>query len=182
MSLAFRILASIAILIQLIIVWTIPNSSSIPGRTISNWVSPYINQLGINSTYRFYAPDPPPTMFIEYEIVKRVSDLEDIEEKEDESDVRTFPEELLGSILQERFNRRVASARWMSSFPGQMEKYFVQWICRRNPEADAVFVRQVIRDVPSVEKSKVEKGNFEELTIQDKTTGQQFACIRGDHP
>jgi hypothetical protein len=145
-----------------------PNVDSIPGRMLTKYFSEYINQFGLNSSWMFYAPDPPPSLYVEYEVIREGNVSED--------QVFRWPDAQVGEILQERYNRRIASARMITSVPSMMKQIFIPWLCRKHQNAESIYVRQLMKFIPSIENARTKVGDFEGMSQEAQAIGRRYDC------
>jgi hypothetical protein len=163
---------SLLVAYHLAAVVILPNSSSLAGRQLSRFFIPYANLLGFNTTWQFFSPGPAPTFFLEYEI--ETADSYDLPPEEP----RQYPDPRNGYSWSEAYNRRFYGMRFFALDPIRLERFFVPFLCRLHPEAEAVTVQGVFEKIPAIEKAG-EWADFKEMSERFSFPRQRFGCPEG---
>ncbi len=174
--LLYRCLLSGFIVFHLITILILPNSDSILSRQISPWLAPYANTFGLNTSWRFFSPEPSPAVYFIYDAI-------------DEQKIKNFWHErefVTGSwppltpkgMWTENIKRLVYHSRFTTSSQERTEVFFGSLLCRFYPEAGTISVRTIIKEIPSLEKAKFENLTAKE-SVKDQTINQtEFTCAK----
>lgn len=162
-----RIVLSIALLFQLLVVGLSPNLDSYFGQIIAPWIEPYASSLEMAANWNFFAPDPgPPPLFIEWEAF-------DTEGKVVASGA--YPEKRDPFFLRERQTRRIGFARFLYFASDRLIPLWGDYACRTNPGAHGVRIWRVMQSVPNL--FDVQKGARridDDLGIERSSAGTHF--------
>ena len=133
---------SVFLVFHLLCVIIAPNKETYLGYRVAWLIEPYINSLGLSSSWSFFAPDPgPPPVFVEWELLDKASHP---------LERGRWPEATDPFILRERQNRRIATARFMVFSDERTEQVMLPYLCRTHPQADAVRLWRVSLTIPSL--------------------------------
>jgi hypothetical protein len=164
-----RFALSIFLLYHLAVITVMPNPSSLLGRRFSRYLTDYANTLGINTTWQFFSPGPAPVFYLEY----------DVETSDVEAEAKSFqlPEKRRASYYDELYNRTLYSMRFFVLAPIEtFERYFVRFLCKQHPEAEALSIRTVGEPVKNIERAGGDE-SFDELTEKMPIRQRQrFTC------
>ncbi|HEY8280102.1 MAG TPA: hypothetical protein VIH99_10790 [Bdellovibrionota bacterium] len=146
-SVRTRILLSAFLAFHLLGILVAPNPNSFLASKLLPIYRPYLNVLGLASTWSFFAPEPfYHPMYIDYVVNFRhkmpVSSR--------------FPDEQNPYFLRDRYNRRLSLTRIMLSSDGNMKNMFVHYLCGQFPEMESANLWRVVATEPSLEQ--VQKG------------------------
>jgi len=141
-----RRLVSAFLLFHLLGVLTAPNKISFLSHSLSPVYQPYLDLLGISSTWSFFAPEPfYAPVHIDYAIERRgampVSGR--------------FPEAENPYFFRDRFNRRISLTRYLIHSDGNLKGMFVHYLCAQYPNLDSVKISSVMATVNSLEQVKL---------------------------
>lgn len=142
-----KILLSVWIVYNIIVMLLMPNIGSYFGREVSRFISPYAAIMGLNAGWNFFSPDPAHTMYLEYTV--------QFPDKEDESvdpELHFFPIEKNRPILNPLRKRELYATRYMALDPKKMRVLFGPWLCRQHPGALTVDLALVVETVPPLDK------------------------------
>lgn len=143
-TLTFKVILSVWIVYNIIVLMLMPNIGSYIGRLTSGAVAPYANIVGLNAGWNFFSPDPAHTMYLRYTLHFEDANGEQILDSVE----GYFPPEKNKRILNEVKKRAQYAMRFMIVDPKRIKVFFGPWICRQNPTASAVTVEAVIETVP----------------------------------
>lgn len=158
---------SIFLVFHLTCVMFVPNSTSYTGQKLEKYILPYMYHLGLSGAWSFFAPEPfSPPMYLDY--VVTIKDREPITGR--------FPEEKDDFFFRARQNRRVSIARFMMQDTANVEFMFVNYLCKKYPNAVSArvwSVRGLQPDFDSVRNS----GKKISKTVDEVTEfSGDFAC------
>ena len=149
-----------------------PNSDSVIGRRVANFASGYASTLGMNTSWRFFSPGPSPTFYLEYSTLKR-TDSGDYEE----SELRQYPPNKSEYSFNNSYSLRLYGMRFLSLDEERMNKYFMPFLCRENPDADEIHVQYVFEKIPDIDSRSV--GNsFSDWRERFELEPKHFSCHR----
>jgi hypothetical protein len=100
---------------------------------------PYWQIFGLGSTWSFYAPDPAPPIFYEWE-------WEDAAGKRHTGSYPQFPSPYWNG---DRQALRITAMGYIFTNQGMAERTFIPYVCRTQPEARGVSLWRVAYPVPS---------------------------------
>ena len=192
----FHGLLSVYVVYHVLAVLILPNPHSIVGNRLAGFFTPYANTLGLNTTWKFFAPNPTPNIFYEYEVIswdwfygggdfEGEGEFEDEGGFEDEVELdfefgkshRWPPDPALERrFLADNYNRLVYHSRFVNVSEERMGRFFIPWLCRKHPYAVGISVITVTELVPSIDRSRLDRGNFEDLTRVLRSPALRFDC------
>jgi hypothetical protein len=128
--------------LHLVVMLFTPNKGSYVGRLLSPWMSPYTRLFEIDAQWNFFAPDPgPPPVYLEWELLGEggeVLESESLPPKEDPY------------FLRERFNRRLAFARFSLNAVDRWESIVLPRLCKKSPKVRAVRLWHAVGYIPGL--------------------------------
>jgi hypothetical protein len=139
-----QVLISAGIVFHLTVILLYPNGSSDLRRDLFPLILPYANTFGLNSAWQFFAPDPESATYIEYEI-----DWKALPPNLTGEEVYKWPPDKRG-LVDVFYTRRNTSRAFLSFDEKFVTGIFINWICRKNPEAAGVSARKALIRVPSL--------------------------------
>ena len=146
-----KILLSVAIIYHVAVTFIMPNSSSYLGRASSNYLLPYANLLGLNTTWNFFSPDPANTIFFEYSV--RFEDQLGNELREAIHGV--LPEEKESIVTDSSRRRFLYAVRYLMLDPHRLELLFAPWLCRAHVGASRVSIKQVTQQIVNLDMAVI---------------------------
>ncbi len=174
-----KVALSLFVIYHLLAVLILPNPHSIVGRRMAPYLTPYANFFQLNTTWRFFAPDPTPNVFYEYEVIRRDWLDNEWDESEDWEDfakpIRWPPDDYKG-FFTENYNRLVYHSRFVTLTEQRTGQFLVPFLCRRHPEAGGISVQSVTEKVPSIDRAHLDRGSFEDLTRSFHSQALRFDC------
>src|SRR5438128_2313306 len=118
-----KVLLSLFLIYHVFVIAIYPNGTSYI-RYAYGWIfNSYVNALGLNSAWSFYAPEPETAMYLEAEL-----------DQKGKVEVLT-PETFRWPYFKTRFfdpyyNRRTTSMSFLSANSEYIKTLFIPWICR----------------------------------------------------
>jgi len=138
-----RRLISAFLLFHLLGVLTAPNKVSFLTQSLNPVYQPYLNLLGLASTWSFFAPEPfYAPVHIDYTI----------ERKSGMPVSSRFPPAENPYFFRDRFNRRLSLTRFLLASEGNLKGMFVHYLCREYPDLDSVKLWGVMATVNSLQQ------------------------------
>jgi hypothetical protein len=143
-----RRFVSAFLLFHLLGVLTAPNKISFLSEALSPVYKPYLNLLGLASTWSFFAPEPfYAPLHIDYAI-ERASGMPITDR---------FPPAENPYFFRDRFNRRISLTRYFTHTEGNLKGMFVHYLCGQYPDLTSVKIWGVMATANSLEQ--VQKQN-----------------------
>jgi len=133
---------------QILTVFICPNPDSILFRYFRGSVVTYGNFFGLNTTWRFFSPDPNVRLF-EYDTYTRDAD------GKLRGESFRYPNTLVEEPSREIFNRKMNNEMYLIA-RNILDKTLGPLICRWHPKAETIAVYLKGRVFPSLEKSILE--------------------------
>lgn len=167
-----RLLLSLFLLFHVFAIWASPNPRSFLYLSSSPVLKPYLDFLGLNSSWAFFAPEPVfPPMYLDYAI-----------EFADRDTVRgRFPEQQDHNFFRDRFNRRMSLSRSIMTNEAHTQNMFVPYLCREYPGASDIKLWRVTGIQPSFEMvRKGEKKVTDAIEEKIEVLGT-FYCAEEEH-
>jgi hypothetical protein len=134
-----RGLLSVFILFHLVIVLLVPVGENAISSTFQKVIEPYTHFFELTNRWAFFAPEPSPPVYIEWELVNAQGDG---------FKKGMFPEQKNPYAFRERQNRRVAAAEFVLPVESYVEKVMVPYLCEQNPGVDSVRLWRVAYTIP----------------------------------
>jgi hypothetical protein len=167
-----KIILSLIISFQLLAIFVLPNPESVLYRKLSWAIEDYGNFLGINTTWRFFSPNPL-VRRIEYQVFSRAKNGELVGKK------YLYPNLVAQEKSRETHNRKFAHGLIMYINPMLLKKTFGPYLCRLHPEAETIAVNAKGREFSSLEKSIFEGEKREEIGRAVEVSLSEFECADG---
>lgn len=162
-------LASAWLCFHLFAVLIVPASVHYVASRTRGLVEPYVNLLGINTTWNFFAPEPgPPPVFVEFEAIDSAGN---------QITRGYWPNPESPYFWRERQNRRVALARYMLGETARAERLMGVFLCRRNPGAHAIRMWRTMYDVASLPSVAEGRATIKSDTIQKRDWIAEQSCM-----
>ncbi len=127
----------------------VPNQHSYLNHQLAPILLPYTNLLGINSLWQFFAPDPGPAVYFEYEIPDPDPEVKSV--------TQYYPELKSTRLFKSTYNRYVSTIRLISKYPKLIDFTLGPELCRRHPglvELNLGFVAVRFPSLEDVEHGK----------------------------
>lgn len=171
--LVLKAVLSFFILFHLSAIFILPMSRGLIIRETGHYFIGYANLLGLNTAWQFFSPGPSPIFYLEYTFSYAQDD------DALESEPRLLPERREGFGVSDYYNRQLYAMRFLSLDPVKLENYLVPWLCRKDPKAQMVTVRQIFEQIQSVEKFRLEEtaDSFKDMsTVPVDLPSATYAC------
>jgi len=124
-SVVWKILISLFLLFHLFGVFLTPNPRSFLANAVSPIYRPYMNFLGLQHTWGFFAPEPlSPPLYIDYVL----------DQKNAPAITGRFPSEKSPFFFRDRQNRRMSLAKFLASSEDHLRNMFMNHLCNQYPE------------------------------------------------
>jgi hypothetical protein len=164
---------SIFLIYHLLAMTILPMGSGLLIRELGRYFAPYANLLQMNTTWQFFSPGPSPIFYLEYSFLELDSNGE-----ETETEPRLLPERRQTFGYSDSYNRRLFSMRFFSLNQQRLEQYLVPWLCKQNPKAIQVTVRQMFGEINSVERirSDTDLQNFSQMSQPLNFPRSTYSC------
>lgn len=175
-KLLFKALASLWIVYNILTMLVMPNVGAYFGRSVSSFIIPYANTVGLNASWNFFSPDPAHTMYIHYTV--QYLDEEGSETKEAVEGY--FPRERDKGISEDSRKRDLYAMRFMVIEPKRLRVLMGPWLCRQYPGATSVRMEHVIETVPPLEQVITLKDeSVKDLSRELQYIREEHSCVGG---
>lgn len=155
--------------------FVLANPEGLLYRKLSPVYTTYGNLIGLNTTWRFFSPNPILDR-IEYEAIGY-----------DESGAvsyqvtRTFPDRNFDVHSRESFNRMMNLAAVYAAKEELSDNYLAPWLCRRHPKADEIYLYIIRTALPNIEKAKFLIGDRDSLAETNRFLLRSYKCAEVSH-
>lgn len=167
-----KIILSFFILFHLLAVGIYPNPNSVLTQSLSPLIRNYGNQLGLNTTWQFFSPNPGSIRYLEYDVI--VENEEDIK-----IDKYSFPPQEDSSLWKANQGRLFYYSIRMISDTNNIANFLIPYLCRKHPEATSVALKAIDKRIPSMAKARYQGATgFSELQQQVDVPEQELGCER----
>jgi hypothetical protein len=146
-SKVLKALISVWIVFHITVIVVLANGSSFFARRFSDWLLPYGNTLGLNSTWNFFSPDPAHTMYLQYRV--RFEDEQGNELKEPIEGY--LPPEKDQIVVDSSRRRFLYAMRFLLLEPSRMNTLMGPWLCKQYPGASEIAISHVLEAIPSLD-------------------------------
>lgn len=150
-----KIILSLGLCYHLFVIAIVPNTGSFIERYFEGVTHKYANFLILNTNWRFFSPDPAYVMYYEYRVAWKDVEKEEL--------VYHLPPDKNQMTFNPNRRRLIYTMRILMLFPDLIEEMFIPWVCRQNPGAEYIQVRQFVERVPHFEKAQILKQSIEEM-------------------
>lgn len=162
-----KVLLSVFVVYHLSLMMILPNAGSYLGRNFERWMTGYANQIGLNATWNFFAPDPAHTMFLQYNI-----HFEGAEGEELRPPLAGYiPEEKSDVVIDGSKRRFLYAVRYLMLDPRRLELILGPYFCRTHSGASSVSIRHLLEPIPLLDLVDI-KDRPDEV----KTTSLTYNC------
>ena len=149
------------------------NGSSFLGRYLGQYYFAVANTIGVNTTWNFFSPDPAHIMYIRY--IVHFDD--DYGNPTQESKEYFYPEQKDGSDFSMDVRRQNYMMRFLALDSERISKFFIPWICKKNPGATQVQFEIIINHIPSLDKViTLQDTPYAELLTTDEINQNVYTC------
>lgn len=147
-KLLLKILLSLWIVYNIVVMLVMPNIGSYLGRTFSRYLTPYAGAVGLSAGWDFFSPDPAHTLYIEYTVYFPSSADGEFRDPIE----GFFPPEKNRPVHDPVRKRDLYAARYMAISPRRLRILFGPWLCKQHPGATQVNTKIIIETVPPLDK------------------------------
>lgn len=149
LQVSLKILASLWILYHLSGIVLMPSVQSIIARE-RGWIwRPYLNQLGLNTTWNLFSPDPATAMFMRVKLVPEDETKEQID--------LTIPE-FADQINWNPIKRRALYLMRFSLLDEEkVYRFLIPWYCRNYPGTREIYIEGVGTRIPGIAQAQLEQ-------------------------
>lgn len=149
------------------------NGSSFLGRYLGHFFTPVANQVGLNTTWNFFSPDPAHTMYLRY-----IVHFEDEYGNAIKESVQSlFPPEETNDDFRVHIRRLSYVMRFYASSPSRLGEYLIPWLCKKNPGATRIQTDVLFNRIPSLEvASTLIESEYNDLIKQEEINQNVFSC------
>jgi hypothetical protein len=162
-----QILFSAFLIFHVTAIFILPNPESIIFRETEKIFLNYGNFLGINTTWRFFSPNPL-IRILEYEVIDSNGNSDNV--------VHKYPISPKADGSRESYNRQLNYAMYMMSNNDHLRDFLTPFLCRRHPEASSLTYYSVQREMPTVERAAQRSSSRENLEKLTRTNLGEFLC------
>lgn len=141
-----KVLLSIWILFHLTVLVVFPNTFSFIKFRYLSVFKPYVQLMGLNYAWSFYAPEPETAMYLEYDVQRESEEFVNLP-----TETHRWPPERDG-YFDIYFNRRHTNMGFVTQRTKWLESLFIPWACRTNPGATRIVVRKIGVRVPTLDE------------------------------
>jgi hypothetical protein len=165
------LILSVFLIYHIVAILLYPNPGSVLYRYLDPVFSAYGNQLGLNTTWQFFSPNPGTFRYLSYDTVIETDDDIDLKSY-------TFPPQD-DSLLQTNQARLFYFTVRMISHPPNIKKFLVPYLCRKHPEATSIALKAVDKRIPSMAKAKIFAAeSFRDMHEEADIPEEEFGCDR----
>lgn len=143
-----KIVFSIGILYHLVGITFMPSVQSIIVRE-RGWIfRPWLNQIGFNTTWNLFSPDPATAMFLRVKLVPRDEALE-------ATDI-TIPDFADAINWDPTKRRALYMMRYAILDEQKVYHFFIPWLCRNHPGTKEIYIEGVGTRIPGIDQARRE--------------------------
>ena len=148
-NLAVKVICSLWIVYHLLGIAIMPSVQSIIVKE-KGWIfRTYLHQLGLNTTWNLFSPDPATAMFMKVKLVPQDETKEAIDLM-----LPTFGDEINWNPTK---RRALYLMRYALMDEDKAYNYLIPWYCRNYPGTKEVYVEGVGTRIPGIEQARLEK-------------------------
>jgi hypothetical protein len=149
-----QILLSAFLVFHVAAVFILPNPESLLFRQTEKIFVNYGNTLGLNTTWRFFSPNPMIQM-LEYELTDSSGDTEGVPYR--------YPVSKAVEGSRESYNRKLNNSMYMMENPEFLREFLGPFLCKKHPGAHGLRVYSVRREFPTLEIAQSYSSDRESL-------------------
>jgi hypothetical protein len=148
-----KIILSFWIVYHLLGILIMPSIQSIIVKE-KGWIfRTYLNQIGFNTTWNLFSPDPATALFMKVKLVQRP--LENGEEVEAiDLMLPTFGDEINWDPTK---RRGLYMMRYALLDSDKTYRFLIPWYCRNYPQTQEIYIEGVGTRIPGIEQARIEK-------------------------
>ena len=169
LRIGLKIISSFWILYHVVGILVMPSVQSIIVKE-KGWIfRPYLNQLGLNTTWNLFSPDPATAMFMKVKLVQRDESKEAIDLL-----LPTFGDEINWNPT---LRRELYMMRYVLLDEDKAHNFLIPWYCRNYPGTKEVYVEGVGTRIPGIAQARMEQlYKISELRQRQTVKEYQGAC------
>jgi hypothetical protein len=156
-----KAILSLFIIFQLTIMIVMANGGSYLGRKFQ-FLLPYANAIGLNTTWNFFSPDPAHTMYFHSLVYFENEYGEMIKDPVEEF----YPPEKEKVVIDGTKRRFLYAMRFMMLDPERVETLLGPWLCKSNPGSTSVLIEQTIESIPPLDRAEIGEWSQEPRTTK----------------
>lgn len=162
---------SVFIVYHLLTVLIMPMGQGLVIRELGRYFVDYANIFSLNTSWRFFSPTPGSIFYLEYAF--NYPDGE-------ESESYLLPEKRADTTISDSYQRRMYAVRFLSLTPERMERYMAPWLCRKDPKAESVTIRQTLGEIQNVERHRDNEhvDSFADFAEPTQLPSQTYICAK----
>jgi len=165
----FKYLALIFATMHLVAIVLLPNTDSYAVRNLPSWLIQYANQIGINTTWNFFSPEPAHTMYYEYQIFFKNEDAEPF--------IGFIPPQKEQVVVESSDRRLLYAMRFLLLDQRRIERVLIPFLCRKFPDAERISIRHHLLRLPSLDQATLEKEKpIRDLMVPQSGVSQDYRC------
>ncbi len=143
-----------------------PSPQSILVDLYGRLFGPYLSQLGMNTTWNLFSPDPAQALYGQVQLIHP--------KYETGEKVILFPKSAHGKMLNPLDQRGLYFFRYMMLDPKRMEEFLVPWFCKSDEKPREVWIQVHRLWVPPLKDLVLQEEPFE--AVSNMTFEKQFYC------
>jgi hypothetical protein len=144
-----KVLASFWILYHLLGILIMPSIQSIIVKE-KGWIfRPYLNQVGMNTTWNLFSPDPASAMFMKVKLVQK---------SENNDAIDLVMPSFGDSINWNPAKRRdLYLMRFLLLDEAKVYRFLIPWYCKNYPQTKEIYIEGVGTRIPGIDQARLEK-------------------------
>jgi hypothetical protein len=157
---------SVLIAYHLAAILLFPNSDNSAGVALGRFVRPYLFFFEMTNGWNFFAPNPEPPIYIQYELFG---------EGGKQLEQGTWPDKKNPFWIRDRQNRRVSATDFMMSAELRTERMMVPLLCGRSSKTTSVSLWRVMYNTPTPQEIVSGKRKLgDEVGLERKFVSHSF--------
>lgn len=149
------------------------NGSSFLGRSLGSFFTPVANQVGLNTTWNFFSPDPAHMTYLRY----TVHFEDEYGNPVKESIQSLFPPEETNDDFRVHVRRMSYVMRFYASSPSRLGEFLIPWLCKKYPGATRIQTDVLYNRIPSLEvASTLVESEYDDLVKHEEINQNVFSC------
>jgi hypothetical protein len=155
--------------VHLVAILLLPNTHSYAVRHLPSWLIQYANQIGINTTWNFFSPDPAHIMYYEYQIFFKDEKAEPI--------VGFIPPQKEQVVVESSDRRMLYAMRFLLLDQRRIERILIPYLCRKFQDVERISIRHHLHQLPSLDQAVLEKEKpVRDLIVSQSGVSQDYRC------
>ncbi len=163
-----KVILSFWIVYHLIGILIMPSIQSIVVKE-KGWIfRPYLNQIGLNTTWNLFSPDPATAMFMKIKLVFRDEAREAVD--------LTIPDFADAINWNPTKRRALYMMRYAILDEQKVYQFLVPWLCRNHPGTKEIYIEGIGTRIPGIDQAR----NEQLYKISELRSRQTVKEYRGD--